>query len=198
MIEANHPVLSVRRQCELVGLNRATFYHQPNGETPLNLRLMRLIDEAYTRTPFYGYRKMTAHLNAQGYRVNRKRVARLMRTMGLHAVYPHPRTSLADCEHKKYSYRACSSPRTASPANWKPPTSASAWMVVAAPLTISLSSASGAASNEDLYINEYPTVPALETGRHDYFQLYNYERPPQSLADRTPATVHFAGQAACP
>jgi putative transposase len=66
MIEANHPVLSVRRQCELVGLNRATFYRQPNGETPLNLRLMRLIDEAYTRTPPYGYRKMTVWLNAQG------------------------------------------------------------------------------------------------------------------------------------
>jgi putative transposase len=83
MIETNHPQLSVRRQCELVGLSRATLYRRPRGETPVNLRLMRLIDEEYTRTPFYGYRKMTARLNMQGYAVNRKRVARLMRTMGL-------------------------------------------------------------------------------------------------------------------
>ena len=79
MIETNHPQLSVRRQCELVDLNRATFYHQSKGETPFNLRLMRLIDEEYTRTPFYGYRKMTARLNRQGHTVNRKRVVRLMR-----------------------------------------------------------------------------------------------------------------------
>lgn len=104
MIETRHPTLSVRRQCELVGLNRATFYYQPSGETPLNLRLMRLIDEAYTRTPFYGYRKMTVRLNAQGYGVNRKRVARLMGTMGLQAVYPRPRTSIPDHQHKKYPY----------------------------------------------------------------------------------------------
>ena len=83
MIETNHPQLSVRRQCELVGLSRATFYRQPSGETPFNLRLMRLIDEEYTRTPFYGYRKMTARLNLQGHTVNRKRVARLMRTDGV-------------------------------------------------------------------------------------------------------------------
>jgi putative transposase len=66
MIETEHPPLSVRRQCELVGLNRAPFYRQPRGETPTNLELMRLIDETYTRTPCYGYRKMTAYLKAQG------------------------------------------------------------------------------------------------------------------------------------
>lgn len=104
MIEAQHSELSVRRQCELVGLNRATFYRQPNGETPLNLQLMRLIDEEYTRTPFYGYRKMTVRLQVQGYRVNRKRVARLMRLMGLQAVYPRPRTTIPHPQHKKYPY----------------------------------------------------------------------------------------------
>ncbi len=104
MIEPNHPELSVRRQCELVGLNRATFYHQPSGETQFNLRLMRLIDEEYTRTPFYGYRKMTARLKMQGYQVNRKRVARLMRTIGLQAIYPRPRTSTPHPQHKKYPY----------------------------------------------------------------------------------------------
>ena len=104
MIERNHPLLSLRRQCALLGLSRATFYRQPAGETPLNLMLMRLIDEEYTRAPFYGYRKLVIRLQQRGYRVNLKRVRRLMRTMGLQAVYPHPRTSIPDPQHKKYPY----------------------------------------------------------------------------------------------
>jgi putative transposase len=104
MIDTKHPQLSVRRQCELLGLSRATFYRQARGEAPFNLRLMRLIDEEYTRAPFYGYRKMTARLKMQGYDVNRKRAARLMHTMGLQAIYPGPRTSTAHPQHKKYPY----------------------------------------------------------------------------------------------
>lgn len=102
MIETSHPNLGIRRQCDLIGLNRATFYHQPAGETALNLALMRLLDEQYTRTPFYGYRKMTARLQHLGYSVNRKRVARLMGVMGVRAIYPRPRTSRADQQHHKY------------------------------------------------------------------------------------------------
>ena len=105
MIEPNHPTLSIRRQCELVGLNRATFYWQPTRESPLNLALMQLIDQEYTRAPFYGYRKMTVRINKHhGYAVNRKRVARLMHKMGLQAIYPQPRTSIPDRQHKKYPY----------------------------------------------------------------------------------------------
>jgi putative transposase len=104
MIDVQHPELSIRRQCELVGLNRATFYWEPASETPLNLALMRLIDAQFTRTPFYGYRRMTVYLQDQGQPVNSKRVARLMRKMGLLAVYPRPRTSLPDQQHKKYPY----------------------------------------------------------------------------------------------
>jgi putative transposase len=105
MIEANHPTLSIRRQCDLVGLNRATYYWQPASESPLNLELMRLIDQEYTRAPFYGYRKMTAQLNKQhGFAVNHKRIARLMGKMGLQAIYPRPRTSRANQHHKKYPY----------------------------------------------------------------------------------------------
>ena len=104
MIETSQPFLSIRRQCDLVGLNRATFYHQPGGETALNLALMRVIDEEYTRTPFYSYRKMTARLQQLGYGINRKRVARLMGKMGLQAIYPRPRTSIPDQQHKKYPY----------------------------------------------------------------------------------------------
>ena len=104
MIEVHHPALSLRRQCELLGLNRATFYREPAGETPLNLELMRLIDAEYTRTPFYGYRKMAIRLQQQGYAVNPKRVRRLMRTMGLQTVYPRPHTSIPNPQHKKYPY----------------------------------------------------------------------------------------------
>jgi putative transposase len=96
--------LSVRRQCELLGLSRSSLYYEPARETGEDLRLMRRIDEQYTACPFYGSRRMTAWLIAQGEEVNRKRVQRLMRVMGLEAVYPKPRLSVAGRGHKIYPY----------------------------------------------------------------------------------------------
>src|ERR687895_37788 len=104
MIELYHPRLSIRRQCELVGLNRSSVYYQPACASPENLHLMRLMDEQYLKTPFYGSRRMTAWLTLQGLAVNRKRVQRLMRLMGLEAIYPRPRTSLTHPSHKIYPY----------------------------------------------------------------------------------------------
>ena len=104
MIEPVHSQLSIRRQCELIDLSRSSYYYAPAGESPLNLLLMRLIDEQYTRTPFYGRHKIAAHLKRQGYDVNHKRVGRLTRKMGLQAIYPRPRTSIPDQQHKKYPY----------------------------------------------------------------------------------------------
>ena len=104
LIEPDHPVLSVRRQCELIGLNRGTYYYEPAKETPLNLTLMRLLDEQYMKTPFYGYPKMTRHLRNQGYWVNPKRTARLMRVMGLQAVVPRRRMTRSNPDHKIYPY----------------------------------------------------------------------------------------------
>jgi len=104
MIDLNHPELSLRRQCELIGLNRSTFYYTPATESEYNLRLMRLIDEQYTRTPFYGWPKMTAYLRRLGHLINHKRVQRLMGLMGLQAIYPHPHTSVAARDHKVYPY----------------------------------------------------------------------------------------------
>jgi putative transposase len=259
----------VRRQCELVGLSRATFYRQPSGETAFNLRLMRLIDEEYTRTPFYGYRKMTARLNLQGYEVNRKRVARLMRMMGLQAIYPGPRTSIAQPQHKKYPYLLRGLSITRPNQVWSAdityvpmPTGfmylvavidwfsrfVLAWqlsntldgifcrdalqsalaqgkpdifntdqgaqftaheftdILETAQVQISMDGRGRALDNifierlwrsvkyEDIYLNDYPTVPALDDGLNDYFQLYNYERPHQSLDYRTPAMIHFGTQ----
>jgi putative transposase len=268
MIELGHSFLSIRRQCELIGLNRATYYWQPASETALNLQLMRLIDQEYTRAPFYGYRKMTIRLNQQhGYAVNHKRVARLMRKMGLQAIYPGPRTSILNREHTKYPYllhgleinRPCQV--WASDITYVPMPQGFMYLVaimdwysrfvLAWQLSISLESAfcvdalhaslqqgkpeifnSDQGSQftakdftntlqtaevrismdgrgrffdnifverlwrtvkyEDIYIKEYSTVPALVAGLEDYFQLYNYERPHQSLDYRTPADVHFA------
>ncbi len=96
--------MSVRRQCELMGLSRSSLYYEPGGEVAEDLRLMRRIDEQYTARPFYGSRRMTVWLNEQGEEVNRKRVRRLMRVMGLEAIYPKPRLSLAGKGHRTYPY----------------------------------------------------------------------------------------------
>jgi putative transposase len=104
MIERDHTELSIRRQCELIGLNRSSFYYQPVGESEYNLKLMRLIDEQYTRTPFYGWPRITAWLRREGHTVNPKRIRRLMHLMGLQAIYPKPRTSTPAPGHRKYSY----------------------------------------------------------------------------------------------
>ena len=88
----------------MLGVCRASWYYQPVGESEENLRLMRLMDEQYTRVPFYGSRKMTAWLRIQGYEVNRKRVSRLMELMGIEAVYPKPNLSRAAEGHKIYPY----------------------------------------------------------------------------------------------
>ena len=97
-------MLSVTRQCELLGLNRSSLYYAPAGETPLNLLLMRLVDEQFTRTPFYGSRRMTVWLRRTGYVVNRKRVQRLIGLMGLEAIYPKPHLSPGVSTHEKYPY----------------------------------------------------------------------------------------------
>lgn len=103
-MEPAHPQFSLRRQCQLLGLNRSTLYYQPAGESAFNLYLMRLIDEQYTRTPFYGWPRMTAVLQRRGLLVNHKRVQRLMQTMGLQAIYPKPRTTQPGPEHTLYPY----------------------------------------------------------------------------------------------
>lgn len=106
-IDSEHPDLSVKRQCELMGLSRSSYYYPPlyaQGETEENLKYMRLIDEEYTRHPFYGSRKMRDYLRRQGHKVNRKRVQRLMEKMGIQSTAPKPNTSKAHPEHKVYPY----------------------------------------------------------------------------------------------
>jgi len=104
MIDPGHHRLSLGRQCELLGLPRASFYYQPRPITALEELLLRLIDEVYTRCPFYGVRRITAWLRRQDHDVNPKRVRRLMRRMGLEALYPRRRLSLSAPGHTKYPY----------------------------------------------------------------------------------------------
>ena len=267
MIESKHPTLSIRRQCQLVDLNRSTYYSEPADESPFNLLLMRLIDEEYTRAPFYGYRKMTVRLGKRGYHVNHKRVARLMQKMGLQAVCPRPRTSIPDKQHQKYPYLLRGLDINRSNQVWAADITyvpmplgliylvaimdwfsrfVLAWQLSntlggafcldtlrmalrqsqpkifntdqgvqftahaftdeleAADIRVSMDGRGRVFDNifverlwrtvkyEDIYIKEYATVPPLTAGLADYFHLYNYERPHQSLAYRTPAAIHFS------
>lgn len=116
LIEADHPRISIRRQCALLSCNRSSLYYgqkghikhelskQPAKESKENLMFMKLIDHQYTKRPFYGSRRMRDHLRLSDYVINRKRVQRLMRLMGLEAIYPKPKTSIQDKEHKIYPY----------------------------------------------------------------------------------------------
>ena len=105
MVESGNEKISVLRQCELLGLNRTGLYYRARTQSARDGELMRLIDEQYTRTPFYGYRRMTVYLQQLGFRVNHKRVRRLMRKLGLEAVYPKPSLSrTAGKDHLTYPY----------------------------------------------------------------------------------------------
>jgi len=104
LVDSGHPEISIRRQCELLGVNRSSWYYRPVEESAEDLQLMRLIDEQYTRTPFFGTRRMSEWLARKGYEVNRKRVARLMTKLGLAAVYPKPKLSQAGEGHRIYPY----------------------------------------------------------------------------------------------
>ena len=104
MIRRDHPKLSLSRQCRLLRVSRSSLYHRPKGESAQNLALMRRIDELFLKYPFYGSRQMVRHLWREGVRVGRHRVRRLMRVMGLQAIYQAPRTSRPHPEHRVYPY----------------------------------------------------------------------------------------------
>ena len=104
MIDPGHPRLSVVRQCELVSISRSSFYREPTPESAENLVLMRLIDEQFLETPWYGSRQMARHLRRNGWCIGRHRVRRLMTKMGLAPIYQRPKTSEPHPQHKVYPY----------------------------------------------------------------------------------------------
>lgn len=266
MIELRYPQISVRRQCELIGLNRSTLYYSPATETQFNLELMRRIDQQYTQTPFYGWPRMTAQLRRDGYEVNSKRVRRLMQRMGLQAIYPKPRTTQRAAASTIYPYllkdleivrpnQVWSADITYLPMiggfmylvaildwfsryvlAWQVSNTLEGYFCVktleqaldterpeifntdqgvqftagsfistleAAGVRISMDGRGRVFDNifverlwrtvkyEDIYLNDYATVPALQAGLQKYFTFYNRERLHQSLGYQTPAEVHF-------
>lgn len=104
MIKPEHPKLSLSRQCNLLGISRSSVYYNQQPVKADDIELMNLIDKQYLKTPFYGSRSMTTYLKRDGHDVNRKRIQRLMRLMGLEAVYPRPRTSIPYSGHTVYPY----------------------------------------------------------------------------------------------
>ena len=268
MVDREDAEFSIRRQCELLGVSRASLYYQPVGESEENLRLMRRIDEQYTRTPFYGARRMRMWLRQQGYEVNRKRVARLMTWMGIEAVYPKRNLSQPAEGHRIYPYllegvaiervnQVWSADITyirlargfvylVAVMDWfsrfvlswalsltlelefcrKAVKRALRWgrpeifntdqgsqftsEQFTGPLerrhiAVSMDGRGRALDNifierlwrslkyEEVYLRDYALVPQARAGIGRYFHFYNYERPHQSLAYRTPAAVYLAG-----
>ena len=104
MVGHRHPSLSIVCQCRLLGISRSGLYYQPKGISEEDLTLMKLMDRQYLTTPFYGSRKIAAWLKGQNYSVNRKRIRRLMRIMGLKTIYRRPKTSKPALGHKIYPY----------------------------------------------------------------------------------------------
>lgn len=104
MIDDHHPSLSITLQCQLLSISRSGLYYKPRGENELNLKLMKLIDRQYLETPYYGSRQMARWLRRQSYCVGRHRVRRLMRLMGIEAIYQRPKTSCPHPQHKVYPY----------------------------------------------------------------------------------------------
>ena len=104
LIEPGRAQLSIARQCALVSISRSLFYHEPVGETAETLALLRLIDARFLEMPWYGSRQMARHLRREGHEVGRKRVRRLMTSMGLAPIYQRPRTTVPHPEHRIYRY----------------------------------------------------------------------------------------------
>ncbi len=261
-IEPELPGLSVRRQCELLGLNRSSWYYRPLGESAENLQWMRRIDEQYLKTPCYGSRKMAKALG-----ISRAKAQRLMRRMGLEAIYPKPQLSRNDAEHKIYPYllrnvaivranQVWSSDITyvPMPHGWMYLTVVMDWYsryvlswrlsntldglfclealeealargtpeifntdqgvqytavaftarLVAARVAISMDGRGRWMDNvfverlwrtlkyECIYLHDYATVPALQTGLARFFRFYNEERLHAGLDYLTPAAMYQA------
>jgi putative transposase len=269
LIDLQDQQFSVRQQCELLGINRSSLYYQPTGESEENLMLMRLLDEQYTRTPFYGVRKMEAYLRSLGHEVNHKRVRRLLREMGLEAIYQKPNTSKPNPEHKVFPYllrgliidrcdqvwstdityirlkggfvylmaiidwysryvlawslsttldadfciatlvallerRSCEIFNTDQGAQFTTPRFTSPLLDKG--VRVSMDGRGRALDNifverlwrsvkyEHVYLQDILTVQQAWLGLRDYFLFYNYERFHQSLDNKPPAEIYYAGR----
>ena len=104
MLIGKYDGLSIKEQCKFLEVAESSYYYEPKKESAENLKIMRLLDEIYLEHPYYGSRKMRAVLQREGYEINRKRVQRLMKLIGIEAIYPKKRTTIGNKAHKKYPY----------------------------------------------------------------------------------------------
>ena len=267
-VHAQHS-LSKSRRCELLSIARSSAYYRAEPVSSEDLKLMRLIDEIHLRLPFYGSRRLRDELYDQDYVINRKRIQRLMRQMGIRALYPRVRTSQPGEGHKIYPYLLRNLAITRVNQVWStdityvPLRSGFMYLVAVidwfsryvlswrlsntldgqfcldalhealclgkpeifntdqgaqftahaftsalkkAEIRISMDGKGRALDNifierlwrtvkyEDIYLQDYETVPMLYAGLDSYFQFYNHERPHQSLDNAAPAEIHFDGQ----
>ena len=170
-----HADLTQKRQCVLAGVSRTTVYakRKPVVFIEVDEVLKRLIDEEYTRHPFFGSRKMVVHLFRCGHRVNRKRVQRLMRAMFLAGMAPGPNTSDVFTDVLKRQGIAISMDGRGRAYD-----------------NIFVERLWRSVKHEDVYLNGYATMGELLIGLTKYFVFYNVERPHQSLGNQTPQEVH--------
>ena len=103
-IEANNKLITIAKQCELLGISRAGYYYKPQPISAELLAMMNVVDEIYTKYPFFGARKMSSYLTRNGYKVGRKQVKAIYEKLGLEAKYPKPKLSIGNKEHKIYPY----------------------------------------------------------------------------------------------
>ena len=188
LIEHEHLAISIRRQCLLLGINRSNLYYQPVSESFENLDIMRQIDVLYTKWPFLSSRKIALELSTPCRTINRKRVQRLMRKMGIQAIYPKPKTSKSTPNHKIYPYLLRNVPITGR--------------LHEAGLRISMDGRGRFLDNiwierlwrsakyEEVYLNDYQSLPQAWSGLAGWFYFYNFQRKHQALGYRTPADLY--------
>ncbi len=214
--------LPLERQCELAEVSRATTYRRQNKSANKvqgdELEICRLIDEEYTNHPFYGSRRMKVFLSSKGYLINRKRIQRLMRKMGLAGMAPGPATSVKHPAHKVYPYLLRGVPITKPNQVWSTDVTyirlARGFVYLVAVIdwysrkvlswriSNSMDGRGRALDNifverlwrnvkhEDVYLKGYANMAELTVGLAQYFAFYNEERPHQSLSYQTPSKVH--------
>jgi len=203
-VEPDHKKITIYRQCELLSLSRSSLYYKSKGQTEYNEQLMKLIDEQYIETPFYGIDKMTKWLRLKKHYVNHKRVRRLMRQMGLEAVYPRRKRhlSIPDKQHKIYPYllRDIQIDRADQGSQF---TSIDFTTVLLdAGIQISMDGKGRVFDNifverlwrtvkvEEVYLRDYQTVAEASYYLGRYFKFYNDQRLHQALGYRCPAELY--------
>jgi putative transposase len=205
--------MSVRRQCELLGLARSSAYYEPESEE--NLALLKLIDRQYLKTPFFGSRRLAHWLKSEGHEVNRKRVRRLMQTLGLEAVYPKPKTTVTDPCHRVCPYLLRGLKVESVDQVWSTDityvpmlqrflylTVVIDWFsrcVLAWRLSNSLDNVFverlwRTVKYEEVDLKDYADGKEAARSLAKYFRFYCHQRPHSSLGVQTPAVVYATGR----